>query len=67
MTSELPEIPLAHFATMCSSGHKPEAQAKGPRIPSLALQACVHCYSQPQTALMEVLTNTARNLPSCSI
>jgi spermidine synthase len=31
---------LAHFATVCRDRYKPEARAKDPRHPSLALQAC---------------------------
>ena len=42
---------LEHFATVSSGGHKPEAPAKDAAGPSLALQACVHRYSRPQTAL----------------
>ena len=44
-------VALEHFATVSSGGHKPEAPAKEAAGPSLALQACVHRYSRPQTAL----------------
>ena len=42
---------LERFAVGCSGGHKPEAPAKVPRHPSLALQACVHRSTQSQNAL----------------
>ena len=47
-------LKLERFAVGCSRGHKPEAQAKDPRIPSLAPQACVHGYTWSQNALVRI-------------